>query len=261
MSIALKNRVSKNAPLPLYHQVKAVLLESIETGQLTPDQQLPSESALAKRFEVSQITIRQALRDLAGLGYVRREQGRGTFVARPKLDQGPRELTSFTEEMRRHRLTSSSRMVKRSIQKADVLVAERLELPAGEAVLVLARLRYADGEPMGLQTAHLPLSLVPGLIDDLQEDASLYELLRSRYGLDPARARETYFAVAADAVAAGLLGIATGSPIFSVERVTLLADGRPFEFVQSAMRGDRYSILLDLSANRAPQASRAGGTT
>jgi GntR family transcriptional regulator len=261
MSIALRHRISKHAPLPLYHQVKAVLLESIEAGQLTPDQQLPSEAELAKRFDVSQITIRQALRELAGLGYVRREQGRGTFVARRKLDQGPRELTSFTEEMRRHRLTSSSRIVRRSIQKADARVAERLDLPVGEPVVVLARLRFADAEPMGLQTAHLPVTLVPGLIDVVQEDASLYELLRSRYGLDPASARETYFAIAADPLTAELLEIPNGSPIFSVERVTLLADGRPFEFVQSAMRGDRYSILLDLSANRAPQASREGGTT
>jgi GntR family transcriptional regulator len=258
MSIAVIHRINKSLPVPLYHQVKCAIQESVDGGRWLPGQQLPSESELAKRFGVSQITVRQALRDLALLGYVRREQGRGTFVAKPRLDQGPRELTSFTEEVRRHRLTASSRVISRAIREADSHVAERLHLKEGEPICVLTRLRLADNEPLGIQTAHLPVSLTPGLIDLDLENASLYELLRTRYGLDPARARETYFAVAADASTATLLRVGLGSALFSVERVTLLEDGRPFEFVQSTMRGDRYNIILDLSANRAPQATREG---
>lgn len=209
---------------------------------------------------MSKITLRQALQELAVMGYVRREQGRGTFVSRPKLDQGPRELTSFTEEIRRHRLTASSRVISKTVETADVRVAEKLNLREGDPVFVLKRLRFADGEPMGVQTAHLPLALVPGLVDLDLADTSLYEVLRSRYDLDPRRAHETYFAVAADPETAALLDIDVGSPVFAVERVTLLADDRPFEFVQSFMRGDRYSIILDLAANRAPQATRDGAT-
>jgi GntR family transcriptional regulator len=259
MSIALINRINKSLPIPLYHQVKCALQESIERGQWQAGEQLPNESALAKNFGVSTITVRQALRDLAGLGYVSREQGRGTFVSKPKFDQGPRELTSFTDEMRRHRLAPVSRVISRAIGQADSRVAERLQLTEGEPICVLTRLRLADDEPMGIQTAHLPASLTPGLVDIDLENGSLYDVLRARYGLDPARARETYFAVAADAPTAALLGVSPGSPVFSVERVTLLNDGRPFEFVQSTLRGDRYSIILDLSSNRAPQATREGG--
>lgn len=235
-------------------------MDSIESGQWQSGQQLPNEGQLAQNFGVSKITVRQALQELATLGYVRREQGRGTFVSKPKLDQGPRELTSFTEEMHRHRLTAASRIISRGVTNADARIAERLGLREGEPVFVLKRLRLADDEPMGIQTAHLPVALAPGLVDEDLENISLYEVLRSRYGLDLGRARETYFAVAADAATAGLLGIAAGSPVFAVERVTLLANDGPFEFVQSIMRGDRYSIILDLSANRAPQATREGAT-
>jgi GntR family transcriptional regulator len=87
---------------------------------------------------------------------------------------------------------------------------------------------------------------VPGLEKDNLENMSLYETLQGRFGLYPARARETYFAALADQAAADLLGIAIGSPVFAVERVTLLPNQKPFEFVQSTMRGDRYSIVLDL---------------
>ena len=81
---------------------------------------------------------------------------------------------------------------------------------------------------------------------EIAENASLYDVLQSRYYLYPARARETYFAAAASEDVAGLLAISPGSPVFAVERVTLLPNERPFEFVQSVVRGDRYSIVLEL---------------
>ena len=97
---------------------------------------------------------------------------------------------------------------------------------------------------MAIQTAHIPAVFVPGL--EMTEATSLYELLQSQYHLYPARARETYLAAAANAEAAELLGIPVGAPVFTVERVTLLPNERPFEFVQSVVRGDRYTIVLDL---------------
>ena len=251
MSIAALN---KALPVPLYYQLKCALIEAIESGQFQSGEQLPTESQLAEKFEVSKITVRQALKELADLGYIRREQGRGTFVAKVKLDQGPRELTSFSEEMRRHQLTAASRVIQRQQTEAADRVAEALRLRPGDPVFMLKRLRLADGEPMGIQTAHIPLSLAPGLGAEDLERGSLYEILRVRYGLEPAGARETYHAVPADPAAAALLGVVSGAPVFAVERVTCLAGGQPFEFVQSVMRGDRYSVVLELAANRRPQA-------
>src|SRR5262249_40677009 len=95
-----------------------------------------------------------------------------------------------------------------------------------------------------VQTAHIPASLVPGM--QITEDGSLYEILQTRYHLYAARARETYFAALAEPQSAELLKIAAGSPVFAVERVTLLPNEKPFEFVQSIVRGDRYTIVLDL---------------
>jgi GntR family transcriptional regulator len=252
--------LNKDLPLPLYHQLKCALMDAIEAGQWLSGQQLPNEGKLAENFGVSKITVRQALQELSDLGYVRREQGRGTFVSKPKLDHGPRELTSFSEEMRRHNMTAISRVIGRSVAKASDRVAEALQLRENEPVFVLKRLRMADGEPMGIQTANIPVALAPGLENDDLENASLYELLQTRYGLQPAKARETYLAVAVEPEPAGLLGILVGSPVFAVERITCLPSGKPFEFVQSIMRGDRYSVILELAANRTPQAMRQGGT-
>ena len=246
--------LDKDLPVPLYHQLQNILKAEIEARKWHADEQLPNETKIAERFGVSKITVRQALQKLAELGYIRREHGRGTFVARRKFDEGPRELTSFTEEMRRHDLAASSRMLGQYVAAAEDRVADALLLPSQSPVYVLKRVRVAGGEPMAIQTAHVPAAFVPGL--ELGEHTSLYEVLQSQYHLHPARARETYFAAAAEAGEAELLGIAVGSPVFNVERVTLLPNERPFEFVRSVVRGDRYTIVLDLVK---PGASHSGG--
>ena len=248
MSISL---LDKDLAVPLYHQLQNVLKAEIESGRWQPDQRLPSEKELAERFGVSKITVRQALDVLAQLGYIRRDQGRGTFVARRKFDEGPRELTSFTEEMRRHNLVAGARVLAQFEAEADAHVADALRLRAKSQVLILKRLRLAGAEPLGLQTAHIPAALVPGL--QMTDRMSLYEVLQTRYHLYPAKARETYVAALADLPTAQLLEIPVGSPVFGVERVTFTLNERPFEFVQSVVRGDRYSIVLDLVKNAGEQ--------
>jgi len=249
--------LDKGLPVPLYHQLHAVLKAEIESRRWLADEQLPNETKLAERYGVSKITVRQALQKLAEQGYIRREQGRGTFIAGRKFDEGPRELTSFTEEMRRHDLAAGSRVLAQFMVEADARVSNALLLPVHSPIFVLKRVRLAGGEPMSVQTAHIPAAFVPGLAVGAED--SLYEVLQNRYQLYPARARETYFAAAAEPPAAELLGIAAGAPVFLVERVTLLPNERPFEFVQSVVRGDRYTIVLDLvkpgAATANPQAS------
>jgi GntR family transcriptional regulator len=239
--------LSRDAPLPLYYQLKTLILREIEAGRLKPDDQLPTEDELARSHRVSKITVRQALRELAGEGYIRRQQGLGTFVQRPRVEQGLRELTSFTDEMRRHGLSSTSRVLDQEVGAPPPEVATKLSIDPEARVFRLRRLRLADGEPMGVQTAYLPLDLVPGIADAPFAGGSLYELLQSHYSLHPARARETYCVVPATREEAGLLRVPIGSPAMAAERVTFLADGRALEYVQSVMRGDRYRIVVDLT--------------
>lgn len=238
--------LNRDVPVPLYHQVKTMILREIEAGRWKPDDQLPTEDELSARFGVSKITIRQALRELATLGFIRREQGRGTFVQRPALEQGPRELTSFTDEMRKHGFVAASRVLERGPMAATAEIATMLGIAPADPVFRLRRLRLANDEPMGLQTAYIPMDLVPGIADVSFSGASLYDVLRDRYNLYPSTARETHIAVLIGPEDATWLGLTPGAAAMAAERVALLADGRPLEYVQSIMRGDRYKIVLDL---------------
>src|SRR6266498_107745 len=224
--------LSKDLPIPLYHQLKTLLLEQIRTGEMKPNDRLPAEDDLAATHGVSKATVRQALNELAVAGVLRREQGRGTFVAEPKLAQGPREMTSFTDEMRSRGFHPTSKVLKQDVIKADADIAEKLRVAEGAQVMRLKRLRLADGEPMGIQTAYLSLALAPQLAEEDFTDASLYEVLERKYGLWPASAQETYVAA------------------LPAERVSYLSSGQPLEVTYSIMRGDRYQIVLDLTRHQ-----------
>lgn len=246
-------RPDRGLPVPLYHQVKALILRDIQAERWQPDDQLPTEDELADRFKVSKITIRQAMRDLVTLGYVRREQGRGTFVQRPPITLGPRELTSFTTEMRGHAMRASSQVLEQGFIGADDDIAAKLDIAGGALLFRLRRLRLADGEPMGIQTAYIPAVLVPG-IDAIEfADASLYDVLNTRYSLVPVSAHETHMAVGVGLDDARLLHVLPGSAAMAGVRISRLQDGRALECVESIMRGDRYTIVLDLVRSPPPR--------
>lgn len=238
--------LNRQLPTPLYHQLKTLILQEIEAGRWKPDQQLPTEEQLSAYFHVSKITVRHALRELAQLGRVRREQGRGTFVQKPALEEGPRKLTSFSNDLRDHGIVATSEVLDRSLIAAPAHVAGKLGITEAETVFRLRRLRLADGMPMGVQTAYLPASLVPGIEEIPFEDVSLYDVLGSRYDLHAVSATETLVAVVVSNPEAGLLRIPAGSPALSAQRLTLLPHGQPLEYAESIMRGDRYKVVLDL---------------
>lgn len=239
-------RLNKALPIPLYHQLKEVLLDMIRAGEWKPSEKIPTEDELARQYEISKTTVRLALRELETEGFVRREQGRGTFVAIPKIEQGPRDLTSFTQDMQRRGAQPSSKVLNQEVVEAKGEICERLHVREGDKLFRLRRLRLADGEPMGIQTAYIPLALCPNIEQEQFEAQSLYRVLEERFGLVPASAQEHHWAVTLEKGEARWLKVPPGSPALSVERVTFLPDGRPMELAYSVMRGDRYTVTLHL---------------
>ena len=236
--------------VPLYHQLKEILLRDIRSGKLKPDDRLPPEDQVAATYRVSIITVRRTLTDLATAGYIRRERGRGTFVSRVNVEQGPRELTSFAHEMSKRGLRSSSRVLEQKVIGCDAEIAQQLQVEEGEEVFVLRRLRLADDEPMGIQTAHIPLKLAPELVDEDFSSASLYETLETKFDIFPSHAREIHSAISIADDDAVILGLPEGSLGLAARRLTYLGGGQPLEFVMSVMRGDRYQIVLDLARSQ-----------
>ena len=140
---------------------------------------IPSERQLSADLGVSRLTVRAALDALAREGYVVRRRGSGTYVQQPKIAQ-ELTMTSFSEDMRRRGMTPGSRTLSMDTELAGARLGRLLRVSPSEKILVIKRLRLADGETMAIETLHLPSALVPGLeAKDL--GGSFYELLHDRY--------------------------------------------------------------------------------
>ena len=240
-------RPDRRRPEPLWHQVEHSLRSAIESGTWASGARIPGEDQLSVMLGVSRITVRHALANLQAAGVLRREHGRGTFVRATRLVASTRALTSFSEEMTTLGFDVSTQVLDVRRLPATDRVAAALEIAAGTSVVRLRRLRFGSRQPIGLQTAHLRLDRVPGLGVAELGDASLYRLLRERYGIQPAWAEEIYRVGEASRRDADLLGIERGNAVFMVERIT--SDGHgPFEYTVSTMRGDRYEIRSTLRA-------------
>lgn len=216
---------------PLYLQIKSLLERSLEAREWQPGEAIPSEMELARRYAVSQGTVRKAIDALAADNLVVRRQGKGTFVA-----THTEERTSVFRFLRirpnegaalapRRRLLD----VRRGKPTADV--ARLLALKPGEAVLTLRRILDFAAIPVVLDEITLPAALFRGLTK-ARYDAyrgSMYAFFESEFGVRMLKAQEKIHAVAADAVTADLLDTAVGAPLLAVDRLTLTYGDRPVE--------------------------------
>ncbi|ODT66831.1 MAG: GntR family transcriptional regulator [Pelagibacterium sp. SCN 63-23] len=238
-------RPDRRRPEPLWHQAEMVLRDLIGQGEWAPGTQIPTEDRLCDMLGISRITVRHALRNLEEAGMLRREHGRGTFVRSATMVAGVRGLTSFTDEMQTLSVSPGTRLLAARLIAAAGAVAEALEIGEGDEVVQLRRLRLGNGQPIGIQTTHLPSARAPGLFAVAADVASLYRWLKDNAGIVPVMAKEVYRVGAVGAGDAEDLQLPVGTPAFEVERITFDARG-PFEFAVSTMRADRYEIRSTL---------------
>ena len=238
--------VNRDSKLPLYHQLYGILRDSIAHGEWKPGDLIPPESDLVASYGVSRTTVRQVLDKLVTDGLIYRQQGRGSFVAHPTLEQVLTRIISFTEEMRQRGFESGTQVVDIRLIRATPDIAHQLAVPPGEELAYLQRLRLAGGEPMSIEHSHLVHRFCPGVLQEDYAVNPLRETLERLYGLHIQRARQTIRAIKASAECARLLGTRTGAAILFIERVSFSDRGVPVEFLQVCYRGDRYSLHAEL---------------
>ncbi len=235
---------------PRYVQLRRRIAAGIETGLLPPDTALPPEREIAALTDLSRVTVRKALADLAEAGAVVQRQGAGSFVAprRARVEQQLSHLTSFTEDMARRGLATETRWLERGLVLATPDDCARLGLPPGAEVARLSRLRLAGGRPMAIERAALPTAILP---NPLEVTSSLYAVLGLR-GLRPVRAVQKIAALNLSAEDAAMLGVPPQAAGLRIERLSRLADGTPVELTRSLYRGDTYDFVAELRMDEEP---------
>lgn len=254
MAKTQSGRVVGGRPRPKHAQLRDALAELAASEG--PDAAIPSERELMATYAVSRDTVRKAIHALVSDGLLTKVHGRGTFVARPRLESRL-HLASFSQDMRRRGLAPSTRLLAVELDTPPVEVAKALGLDQGEKAWRLDRVRLADGEPIALENGWHPAALLPGL-DRHDLGGSLYELLDDAYGLTIDSAEQTLWGESADGEVAARLDCPAHTPLLVFRRVSS-ADARPIEYVVSRYRGDRYQIHMSLGRDHIDPSSTNEG--
>ena len=229
---------------PRYVQLRKQLAKGVDDGLLETGSPLPPEREIAQITGLSRVTVRKAIQALADDGIIIQKQGSGSFVASdaPQIEQSLSRLTSFSEDMSRRGMASSSVWLERGVYMPSPDEVLALALSQDASVSRIARLRMADDKPMAIERASLPMEMLP---NPLAVETSLYEVL-GKAGLRPVRALQKISAINLEDSNAQLLDVEPGMAGLRIERTSYLADGRIVEFTQSIYRGDAYNFVAEL---------------
>lgn len=241
------------SPLPLYQQIKETLRSAILDGKYAPHSRMPSESELQSMFDVSRITIRQALGDLQKEGLIFKVHGKGSFVSQPKAVQNITSLQGFAEAMAGDGNEIVNRVVSFAFVPANAEVAARLGLEKGANVAEIHRVRLLNRAPTSYEITFLPESLGKKLARADLAARDIFLILENDCGVALGSADLSISAIAARAPVTRALEIKRDMPVLCVQRLTHDREGRPIDFEYLYLKGDAVQYQLRVERKRAPK--------
>ncbi len=239
--------LQKNTGVPVYRQLQALVRENIASGVWEVGKAIPSEQALGQQFGIARMTVRQALDGLIREGLLRRERGRGTFVAQQWVERELSRLRSFSEDMHARHMVPTARLIAREVVPAPPDATEHLGLGVREAVIYLKRLRLADASPMALETSYFNYALFRPILDADLSTGSLYEFIQATLALRLTHASQEFSVVLPTAGDAQLLGLSKRDATLMISQTTYVQVGNnsgPAIYGHTLYRADRYRFRM-----------------
>jgi DNA-binding GntR family transcriptional regulator len=230
--------------VPLWLQLKHALRDLV-SFDLQPGDRIPTEAALGAHYDVSRITVRQAVTSLVEEGLLHRHQGRGTFVRARRQDTPLSDPAHFLASV--FDRAPEADVVPHAAETVPCpdWVASRLGIEAGAPVHKVRRLLHRDGVPVAIRTGFVPTALAPELLST-PLDGPMHLLLERVFGLQAQEAQERLEVIGADAWRAGLLAVPVHAPLVLTERVAYDAAGRALECARTYYRADAFSFTRTL---------------
>lgn len=226
---------------PIYMRLAMALADAIDTGQLGHGRSLPGERLLAERLHISRVSVRRAIAELESDGRVSRRHGARTVV-QTRVRKSLPNLTGFSADIRARGMEPSFSWLFRGAVVGTMQETMALGLPVQSEVMRLIRVRRADGIPIALERAVVPISILP---DAMLVTHSLYETLAS-LNASPHHGFQRIRADVMSATEAELLQAAPATPMLVADRRCFLEDGRAVEFTETRYNGKVYDFIADL---------------
>lgn len=229
--------------VPAYIRIHDAIKKEIDGGIWEIGQRLPSERDLADDYEVSRMTLRQAITLLVEEGILERRVGSGTYVASRRVQEKMRGTTSFTEIVRSQGKSPSSQVVSYQRKPANETEIEQLQLKPSDYVVRMERVRYADNVPLVFEVASIPEKLIREFKrEDITEH--FFQTLTDN-GYEIGKSQQTIYAKNASERVANYLKVPKNHAVLALTQVSYFTDGRPFEYVHSQYVGDRFEFYLE----------------
>ncbi|MFC4402179.1 GntR family transcriptional regulator [Gracilibacillus xinjiangensis] len=237
--------IDKKSPLPIYYQLQQEIREQIQNGELQPGELIPSERIYTEKYDISRMTVRQAINNLAQEGLLVRMKGKGTFIAEQKIQQTLKGITSFSEEMKQKGREPGSRVISLKEINADRFMANKLDIDNDAKVLKLKRVRLADQIPVAFETSYMPKDTV-GQMKEEDFANSFYEYVENVLHFHITHGEQDIESTLAEQEDKEYLGLEDGAPILLIKRLTYISGNKPIEYVRTAYHADKYKYKLSL---------------
>lgn len=230
---------------PLYIQLEDYIREQIESGQYVKGDTLPSENEYMEMYQVSRMTVRQAMNYLVQNGFIKRQRGTGTIVTYEKISEDLHSVTSFTDEMAKHNIKMKTSYCDMQLVHPDTRVAIALGISTSDECYQLTRVRDVDNKPIVYTITYLK-KLFELPLDSKYYTESLYKYLRDTHGVNIVRGRDVLEAELPNKQVQKMLQIKEGTPIFIRTRETFLDNDELFEYSICYYPGNRYKYTVEL---------------
>lgn len=242
----MTNTLDRASPVPLYFQLKQIIIEKIEHNEWDPGQPIPSEQELQDTYGLSRTTVRQALSELVIEGRLVRQRGRGTFIVQNKLTHTPQKPQGLVRLMIDRGLRPGWRVLSLEWTTPPYEVQHLLQIEPDTQALYIRRLRLASDQPIGYHQVWLPPGIAGQINHDALQEGDSLAYLRHLPAVARGHTIRTIEAIAAEAAEAELLGISEGEPLLLIQRLLCDSDGAPIELMEALYCGNqfKYQIIL-----------------
>jgi GntR family transcriptional regulator len=241
-------QLQRNAPTPLYEQLKIILAEQIKSGKFEADQQIPSERELCEKYGVSRITVRQAITSAVNDGWLYRTHGRGTFVANPKIEQPLKSVNNFKQTLVRQGLIATTRLLKAELVPGNFFLSHLLNISLMDQVMNIQLVGQGNDVPVVYYDSYFSSETGQIMMKEAQSASekgvpfSTLDLYGGPNGIIPSHVEQTFEAILSDDDVSAMLQIPVHSPIFLVTSIVYDHE-RPLEFKSAYYRGDKYKFF------------------
>ncbi|EJO5346665.1 GntR family transcriptional regulator [Clostridium botulinum] len=228
---------------PLYKQIAKKIKDEINKNNLKEGDAIPSESKLAEKFNVSRVTIRQAINMLVNEGLLYKIHGSGTYIKKIKLEHNIYNLVTFTEEAKRYNKNPINKILEFKVIKADDKLQNILNLSSEDQVFFISRLRCIDDIPLILEKTYLPVKLFPDLSYDIML-SSKYKYIEKKKNLKIKESHQEIIPIIPDKDTTKLLNLEENTPILYIVMHSILESGIVFEYTELYFKSDEYKFSL-----------------